>query len=244
MSKKSSKLAKQQAGFTLVELSIATVVFSVILLVCVMGLLQVGKMFYKGVTSVRTQDTTRSIIEEISRPIQFSGKAPAPNDSATDIHYSAAASDVIHSVCIGDQRYSYATDVQVDGSVVGFSTDPSGSGNRRMPHALWRDTTNDPNCAPLDLQKDDPSNSPPVGATTTSANGQEMLGGGMRLSKLNVNQVGGSAGSWQIDVWVVFGDEDLLDRNILPGHTICKSGAGSQFCALSELSTVVTRRLE
>src|SRR5437762_1892778 len=106
------KRLNSQAGFTLIELSISTAIFAMVLLLCVVGLLQISRLYYKAITSVRTQEVARSTIEEISRPIQFGSKPPA--NSPTTLSFSPAPADVIRSFCIGDQRYSYAIDAQVN----------------------------------------------------------------------------------------------------------------------------------
>ncbi len=44
---------------------------------------------------------------------------------------------------------------------------------------------------------------------------------------------------YEITIRVVYGDDDLLNSD----HNLCVGGAGSQFCSISELSTVVQKRL-
>lgn len=65
-------------GFTLVELMIATALFSSILLLITFGLLSIGQNYYKGKNSARTQDVARRVIDEISQAIQFGDAAPSP----------------------------------------------------------------------------------------------------------------------------------------------------------------------
>ena len=50
-----------QKGFTVLELMIATTVFSVMLLLTTTGMIQIGKVYYKGLVTAKTQDTVRSI---------------------------------------------------------------------------------------------------------------------------------------------------------------------------------------
>lgn len=61
-------------GFTIVELMIATAVFSVILMVFVAAIIQVGRIYYKGVIQSRTQERARAISEQVAKDLQF-GKA-------------------------------------------------------------------------------------------------------------------------------------------------------------------------
>jgi prepilin-type N-terminal cleavage/methylation domain-containing protein len=90
-------------GFTIVELLVATAVFSVILLVISSALLQIGRIYYKGIISTKTQEAVRAIADDVSRSIQFSGGAVLSFPS----HY-----------CMGGRRYSYAINQQVRDSPV------------------------------------------------------------------------------------------------------------------------------
>src|SRR3990167_6447711 len=101
----------QQTGFTIIELMIATTVFSLVLLICTFGLLQVSRVYYKGVTESRVQESLRNITDEISRAIQFSGQSVVPTPSSPIVPGNG------YVFCIGDQHYSVVTDRQlVDGT--------------------------------------------------------------------------------------------------------------------------------
>ncbi len=60
-----------ERGFTIVELMIATLVFSVILTVVTMGVISFSNRYYKGVHASTTQNTTRNIMDTITQAIQF-----------------------------------------------------------------------------------------------------------------------------------------------------------------------------
>src|SRR5437667_5654433 len=64
---------QRTSGFTIIELMIATVIFSVVLLLITAGIMQVARVYYKGVTEANTQSTARSIVDTISQAIQFDG---------------------------------------------------------------------------------------------------------------------------------------------------------------------------
>lgn len=82
-------------GFTLIELMIATTVLSVLLVLIASVSIQVGRLFYKGVSSSRTQETVRSITDQISRNIQYSSVTPEDNANV---------------ICVAGNRYSYQVD--------------------------------------------------------------------------------------------------------------------------------------
>ncbi len=197
------KIDSNNKGFTIIELLIATAVFSVVLMLVTYGILQIGKSYYKGINATRTQEVARNVIEEISRAIQFSGGQVTNTSPGSPRHF-----------CVDNNRFSYALDQQV--------------GPNNAPNALVVDKQ--ASCtAPLDLNV-----APPAGA-------RSLLPTGMRLAKMEVTKQNYGQNLYTVTVRVVYGDTDLLDPAT---HSSCRSTAGSQFCAVSELSTTVQKRIE
>ena len=98
-----------QQGFTILELTIATTVFAVMLLLSLTAIARIGQMYYKGISTAQTQDVARLVSNNVNQAVQLnSGLITAP---------------IGGSFCIGDTRYSYAIDTPVSGS----------------QHALWSD---------------------------------------------------------------------------------------------------------
>jgi prepilin-type N-terminal cleavage/methylation domain-containing protein len=62
-------------GFTIIELLIATVIFSLILLVITGAIVQFGRIYYRGIVQSRTQERSRAITESIAKNLQFSHKS-------------------------------------------------------------------------------------------------------------------------------------------------------------------------
>jgi prepilin-type N-terminal cleavage/methylation domain-containing protein len=203
-------------GFTILELMIATAIFSVILLVGATMMIQIGRMYYKGVTSTRVQENSREIIDDVSRAIQFLGQTAR-------LSIPSGGGDT-HALCIGDIRYSYKIN----------NPTPKDS------YGIWKDNWNGV-CEPV--ATDD-------GKPTTD--GKELLGNNSRVMVLNVSQ---NNNLWKVRVYIISGDSDLInwggnpeksetdpiDINELPvcdGQTV-----GSQWCAVSNLETEVTRRI-
>jgi prepilin-type N-terminal cleavage/methylation domain-containing protein len=121
-------------GFTIIELMISTAVFGTVLMLCVSAFLNIGRLYYKGITTAKTQETARKISDEIGRSIQFSRES---------VNSSTGA------ICIGLTKYSYVTTKQITASVVDAS--------KQTKNALWRDvgaagactsSTYDPNASP------------------------------------------------------------------------------------------------
>jgi prepilin-type N-terminal cleavage/methylation domain-containing protein len=86
-------------GFTIIELLIATVTFSVILLIITGAIIQFSKVYYKGVVSSRTQEAARSVVDEVSKAAQFSPDFKEDTNAAGGLAW-----------CFGNKRFSFAKD--------------------------------------------------------------------------------------------------------------------------------------
>lgn len=224
-----------QRGFTIVELMIATLVFSVILVLITTGVIHFTNSYYRGINSSTTQNTTRTIIDTVSQAIQFGG-------GQFDL---SASGGTVTTYCVKNYQFDF---------VIGKQVVTSSPGATRTYNALYK-------------------SSPPVaggGGCTARAlsgitGGAELLGQHMRLTKFAIVPLANSL--FAIDVGVAYGDDDLLcDATIAPsspygcgpnaasftaasqiaaaGRIACKSQTGSQFCAVSELSTTVQSRVQ
>jgi Tfp pilus assembly protein PilW len=89
-----------------------------ILLIVTVGIIQITRVYYKGLTEAQTQNTARAAMDDITQGIQFSGGTVSATQASTK------------SFCIGDQQYSYAL-----GKQLGSQT----------TKALWK--TNTPGCS-------------------------------------------------------------------------------------------------
>lgn len=179
-------LSKNQKGFTILELMIATMVFSVMLILASVGIIQIGRVYYKGITTNRTQETTRAIVSDISRNYQIT-----PNTQYAFTAGNPAA------VCVGSTRYTYKINSVVTGN----------------QHALWADRLNPGgNCVPLDLGMAFPVD----GNTDTSNLGKvsqhELLAPNMRLAEFSVTK-SASTNSLTVKARVIYGDPDLSPDN-------------------------------
>ncbi len=213
-------IAQDQKAFTILELMIATMVFSVILLLVTTGILQIGKTYYKGALQSRTQETARNIIDEISRGIQFSGVAAAtttPLDVAATPYPKSGGK---YGLCINGTSYAYVLDRQLASS-------PSGGDQADKALISYSGTCS--GFMPQDV---------------SSASGKELLGLGMRLADLDVKLVLGTTDTYNVTVGVGSGEYDLFNTNGAGIHDSCKGDTGSQFCAFSRLTTTVQKRVK
>lgn len=232
------KLRTSAKGFTIVELMIATSVFAVILLIMTFGMLQVGRIYYKGLTLSRTQTAARGIMDQISQGIQFSGGPVTTTDGQDNLDGTT------YAFCINNTRYTYMLGQEVvDGTPV--------SAQHQTNHGLVTDTL------PSNCNTAGPAYNPlsSIGASSLTAGQTELLGPFMRLAKLDIANDPTRPTLYDVTIRVVYGDDDLLcspsagdcsDPMATPvpnsADATCKGAVGGQFCAVSELSTVVEKR--
>lgn len=203
-------------GFTVIELLISTAVFGTVLLVVTIGILQLSRVYYKGMTERNTQNTARTIVDLIAQGIQFNGGSV----TATPASPTAGSS---YAFCVGNQQYSYTVGYQVSATYV--------PAQFRSPHALVvRDL---PGCT---------SSSSPQNVTNTTVVGRELIPKNMRLSNMQVTSLGNSL--YKVSVKVVYGDSDILSNPTTATAKCQGVRAGTQFCSISDLTTVVTKRVE
>jgi len=203
---------KHSKGFTIIELMIATTVFSIILLLVTYGILQIGRTYYKGVTETKTQDTARAALDNITQAIQF-------DSGAVSAQSNGIVPNVKYVICIGNVRYSaYLGHILIDDST---------------HHALVQDTESTP-CA-------DNTAIPGLdGSTPMSSSATELMAPLMRVAALDVTDLSG--GLYKVHIRVVYGnDVDLVNPTTLTAS--CDGGQINQFCAVSDLTTTVEKRV-
>lgn len=205
----------KQAGFTIIELMIATMVFSVVLLLCAAGLIAIGRMYQKGNNNRAVQEVSRSILDTIKNDFELSGG-----------NYKAMTTPPggnTYAFCIGQTLYIYQVNVPVaaDGSQPGLIRNTALYGALACAYAT--------DASALSIND------------ALSNEGRELLGANMRLVQPPIVQAYPSATNAQslkIRANVIFGADDLIfaDR--------CRGGAGQEYCASSILETFATRRLQ
>ncbi len=237
------KLKSNQQAFTIIELMIATMVFSVILVLVTTGILQITNAYYKGALQSRTQETARSIIDEISRGIQFSGEEVVTTRPYTgDPAYPTAKKR--YGICVGGVAYSYIIDKQL------AWPPPVPDPANQNPYVLT--SYRPPGGCTVYASGPAQVITPASVASTYPGAYKELLGIGMRLTALDIIDNGNQ--TYTVTVEVASGEFDLFDDKLqnIDGTTLipdgvndsCKTGAGKQFCAISRLSTTVQKRVK
>lgn len=233
------KQLNQQKGFTMVEFMISMAVFSLILIVILAAVAQVSKLYSKGITTTRTQQTARSLIDTIAQQIQYGEAVPSFAGGST-AGFIGDTDGKSGAMCVSGKRLSFVINRQVD----------TGSVNTLLntqKHALWYDPSPSGACTSVAGLDTNPS---------PSAAGSELLPEGMRLLYLEITPVQNTvpvASIWKVKLKVGFGGQDLYEDNIdptreqkvIPINSVCKGAqTGTQFCAVSQLETLVQRRVQ
>jgi prepilin-type N-terminal cleavage/methylation domain-containing protein len=228
-----------QRGFTIIELLVATLIFSIILIVITAGVLSFTRQYYRGLVESKTQAVARQIMDDVVRTIQYNPGNMYPIGTPTS------------GYCIGSNvRYSFARNIQV---IEGGGVPASHQGN----HGLIKDKVNGCNTgtAPIAVASE---------PAVLASGRREVLGERMRLVKFIITP-SSAADSYKVTVRVAYGDDDVLCSPTVPAanpggcdnnggdaagamynssDVKCKLKAGNQFCAVSELTTVVNKRVD
>lgn len=216
------------SGFTIVEFMIATSVFSVILLTVMAAILHMSRMYQSSLYQSSTQAAASNLVDTVSQALKFSStQIITANDGA--------GADATYTICVGNRQFLYVLGRQIAGDNVQTTTQ----------HAVV--TRLHTNC-PIDA----------ITASTPAGSPKELLGKNMRLANLDISQQGTL---YRVTVRVVYGDDDLLCSPSIASSCDetapnlsavdlktrrdlkCKLGAGSEYCAVTELSNTVYRRL-
>jgi len=243
------RLRNEEDGFTIIELLIATAVFSLVLLIITYGVIHFTNSYYKGVNTSATQATTQNAIESISQAIEFSRN---DGTSVTEVSpQSGSAGQPVPQgsngyLCVGSKEFLFTLGQKYDGGVPGSGSLGTDVGFYELPQSTascgW------------------PSTWPNV------SDGNELLSKNMRVTNLSVTPVSSALGLWQISLGIAYGDSDLLcnvSKNTAQGGCAegatqnnpsttpfvsgtdvrCTDTVGSQFCAVANLSAAVTQRI-
>ncbi|HSX43098.1 MAG TPA: prepilin-type N-terminal cleavage/methylation domain-containing protein [Candidatus Saccharimonadales bacterium] len=209
-----------QAGFTIVELMVATVVSAIVVLVITFGIVHFTSDYYRGVNSSATQAATQNAIDAITQAIQF---------NATD---TSSTNGTEGFFCAGSREFIYTLGKQPNSSIYGLYEFDRPAGNCAMPSPVPAGGTelldSHMRLADIDLQK--------IGVTATWSLTVRVAYGDPDLlcSPKQGSSTGGcTPGAANYANSAVVAADDLQ----------CKTQTGSQFCSVSALSTAIGQRV-
>ena len=212
------KNISDQNGFTIIELLISSVVFSVILLIAVTGIIEISRNYIKGYISANTENVTRNIVDEIAQGIQSSNPKDVIIPSASPLNGS------IYWFCINGNRYTYQYNY-----IVGDIN------NNLQAFIKDKDPTNPPdNCNTPGLFTN-------TGAIELLSKHMELIhpsNGGI-LQKVTASVF--EQNLYRINVDILYGDTGTFDPTIKKCN---KNSDGGAFCNNSVYNTTVQSRTE
>jgi prepilin-type N-terminal cleavage/methylation domain-containing protein len=224
MNKEQRAMNIKQSGFTIIELLIATTIFSIVLMIILASFLQISRMFYKGVSLDNTNEAARTLVDDITSDIRLAkdgGTATSPGPNNT------------HFFCVGLHRYTFKLGVKVTSPQVTSPDSITSSAGAGV-----REDTVGSGC-PI----------PIVGAITT--NPQQLLGPDMQLNDFGTNcgKPGGLCGidcasalMCNIHTHIVFYgfDSTVLKPSAADQAAECTGNTlDTQFCATADIKTNV-----
>lgn len=217
------KMRRQdQGGFTIAEVSIASAVFALVLLIALAVFFGISRLFYKGVSASQTQEASQQIMQNILG--NFNANAGV-NANLTGNGYT------YH--CVGNTRFVYNLNHKVDAD---GALDHSPGGN----FGILMDTLpgNGSSCAsPCNDTAPVVCDAPNVklGKYSTVV---ELLGNNMRVTKFSINRDAVSYNLFNLSLIIAYGEDDTLDLTDA-NNPLCKNQRGSEFCAVNKINTSV-----
>lgn len=217
---------KSSGGFTVIELLIATAVFSMVLMTALAGFLQIGRLFYQGVSATQTQTVVNQVFQDVVGNFQTAANVSSSQNPSGYSYY-----------CIGGSRYTYNIGQRVVLSATPNRAAPASGGN----FGLLKDVL--PGSAACATPCDDLGGTSCPAGSVRFNNPVELLGDNMRLESFNLRSNPAiSPNFYDVSIVVTYGDDDLLDYTSPEDRStvFCKGNSFSlQFCAVSRLDSGV-----
>jgi prepilin-type N-terminal cleavage/methylation domain-containing protein len=208
-----------QDGFTISEVSIATSVFAVVLLVALVSFFGISKLFYKGVSVTRTQEVASNILSDVQGDFRNAASVSILNSNNGYKYY-----------CIGDSRYTINVGPKID---LNAATNHAPSGN----YGILKDSIPSGSC-PVPCDDSFPVCSGQRFNNTTT----ELLGQNMRVAQFDIQTLPNTS-LFTVTITVAYGDDDLFDYTnpANPSTISCKGAAADQYCSVARVSTSVVK---
>ncbi|HVE80749.1 MAG TPA: prepilin-type N-terminal cleavage/methylation domain-containing protein [Candidatus Dormibacteraeota bacterium] len=206
-----------QRGFTLVELIMATALFSVVMLAMTSGVLQLFKIYQAGVSIRNTQQSARLISEEIVRL----GRG-ADHFTVGSLNSAIATADGFvdsptDALCIyPDNRPS---------GTIFYLRPASGAINQ---YNLYKGRINSDDCR-ADSDKIEAS--------------EQLNGVAVSVLKFDISVVNGSEANFGMDI-AASSAINAADLERSGGRIGCRAQIGSQYCSITRLDSSATTRVK
>ncbi len=223
-------LKKDKKGFTLVELLLAMAVFSFVLTLCLAVFIQINRLYYRGISISKSQETARNLVTELTGRIQ-AGTVTRPSRPLPPIDFPGSTRHTQAYFCIGDVVYYYKLGVRASDVPAAVASNPAQGGR----HVLARWT------APNFCTTAEP---PAVTDFRVGARAVDLVDDNTGLYHFDVS-------SSQIELTIAYGNPNLIDpASLAANHSTtgdsqdirCNGGRDVTFCGISQLETEVVTR--
>lgn len=225
-------LPKKAGGFTIIELMVASTVFSVVVLGVAYGIMGISKQYQRSMNISRTQAAARELLDNFSESMRYNSGGGPSGVAGSNTQYR----------CMSNKQFIFTPGrKKISGS----------PGNTETKNAVLIVNRPAGSCpVPADVYN-----------TGKPAGAEELLGSNMRLAYFNVSNLAASLYTISIKVaygdddllcsnTAVAGSCDSgaaampADKsNFFQADLRCKAGAGSEYCAVSGLTATVNVRL-
>jgi len=202
-----------QAGFTILEMLVATVVFAVILLVLVVGVIALNNTFFKSTTQSNTQAVARSIIDELAHKIEFSSTVQPVLQNGS-----------WKGFCVDNVMYDYQLNTQVSGT----------------QHALVRTDNGSCLANAKTFTATLPAGNTELISKNMRLGQLTITAGGAAGNMYDISIIVAYGDN---DLLTDKNNKTPADAAFDWPSAHCKSTIGEQFCAVAPLTTTVMRRL-
>ncbi|MHB1865528.1 MAG: prepilin-type N-terminal cleavage/methylation domain-containing protein [Candidatus Saccharimonadales bacterium] len=224
-----------QSGFTIIELMIATAVFTVILIITTTTLIGISETYIKGSVEGQTQQTARTVLSDISSDIQLNN----PNINISDLSTNNKLPDEFY-FCIGNDVYAYQLDQVVSSNNWALVRYTAGCPNSPPSNPL-----NNPEAEEL-LSANERLGELSIAPVTSAGNA--IIGYTIQVEVGYGNNTNGNS---------LINDKTNPQWNPPPPEPLspnkgygyvdypyqCQGGTDSSFCAVSTLTTTVSSRI-
>lgn len=99
-------LKTNQKGFTIIELLIATAVFSTVLLIVTYGIIQISRMYTNGFIQTQTQNDAVSLSNKITQDIEFSSSSKVTAEQSAQVTKNGSPTTYYY-FCTTNSEYFY-----------------------------------------------------------------------------------------------------------------------------------------
>lgn len=209
-------------GFTIVELMLASAVFSLVLMIALAGFLQIGHLFYKGVSTTSTQNINRQIVDDVITNIQTASGVNLQQQSNTYSYY-----------CIGNYRYTFSIGNMLD---LSQPVNYSAPGNTASNFGIIKDQL--PGSTPCAA----PCNTGCTNGAVAFNNPVELLNDKMRVEDFTISQPNAatSPNLYTVTLKIVYGDDNSLNNISNPNTIECAGNlSNQQFCSVSSITSSI-----